>query len=159
MNRRFAAVVIFGALCAALIFERDTLSCDRDAGTCTLTRRKLSRSFARSFPVGDLMGAELAEIPSRDSESGPSRQIVILIRQDRIPLMGYGSGLFREAMQEDVGAVASYVATPSARRLDVRHQNFVVALIAGGFAFVVAGAVALATLDWKGAKPPTERAG
>ena len=151
-NRRFAAVLLFAGLCAALMFERDTLSCDRDAGTCSLTRRRLTRTVSRSFSVADLTGAELAELPSSDSDTGPTHQIVVLTRQERIPLMGYGSGLFLEAMQEDVGAVARFAVTPSAKRLEVRHQSFVVALIVGGFAFVVGGAVALATLDWHGRK-------
>lgn len=146
-KQAFVGVLLFSSVCAALLLERDALSCDRGAGTCRVTRRRLYRTFERSFPVSDLEGAELAEMPGRDSERTRGRRIVILTRQEQIPLMGYSSSLLTEAMKRDVAAISRYATTPSETRLDIRYNSGVVALIAGAVAFVFAGALALALLD------------
>jgi hypothetical protein len=136
-------LVLFGVLCGTLIYERGTLSCDRDRGTCTVAREKVyGTSISQTFDVGHLKGAELEESVGEDSSSF---KIVVLTSESPIPLMGYGTGLFVGSMREKVAAITSFATQPSGRQLDIRHENRVIALIVGAFAFVFAGAIALAT--------------
>ena len=142
-------LLLFAAIGYFLVAEVDSLSCDRDRPTCTVTHRKIYRSASQSFRVADLTGAELAELPStraRDGDDVPGVRVVILTSEGSIPLMNHATGLGVSAMGEQVAAIRRFATDPSARRLEVRHQNHAVALAVAAFAFVIAGAVLLATL-------------
>ena len=133
-----AGLVLFSGLCGALIYERATLSCDRAAGTCTLTRRKIYRTSSQSFPVDHLTGAKLADDAGGDEST--SFKIVVLTRQGPIPLMGYSTGLFVSSMRHKVESISRFAADRATQRLEIRHQNRVIALIAGLFALLFGGA-------------------
>jgi hypothetical protein len=126
-----------------LVAEVDTLTCDRASGACTVAHRKIYRSLSKSFPVSDLLGAEVAEF-ARDDDEATSHRVVISTRQGPIPLMNHGTGIGVSKMADEVAAIRRFASDVSIRRLEVEHRNRLVALLVAAFAFVVAGAIVLA---------------
>lgn len=146
---KWAGLVLFTALCYFLVAEVDSLSCDRGTSSCTVTHRKIYRTASQSFPVADLTGADLAELPStrtRNAEDGTGVRVVILTSRGSIPLMNHATGLGVQEMGEQVAAIRGFAANPSATRLDVEHRNGAVALAVAAFGFVIGGAILLAVL-------------
>jgi hypothetical protein len=146
---KWAVVLLVAVVAFFLMAEVDSLSCDRDGGTCTVAHRKIYRSAAHSFKVEDLIGACLAELPRTkplQAEDTAGIRVVILTRRGILPLMNHATGLGIATMEEQADAVRRFVSDTSARRLEVEHTNGVVALCAAAFAFVFAGAIALASI-------------
>lgn len=145
---KWIAVLLVAATVYFLVAEVDSLSCDRGRGTCTVTHRKIYRSASQSFRIADMTGAELAELPSTGSEDaneGRGLRVVVLTREGPIPLMNHATGIGVAEMEEQAAAIRGFAADPSAKSLTVEHANHLVAFIVATFAFVVAGAVALAS--------------
>jgi hypothetical protein len=143
-----AGLALFGVLCGALIFERGTLSCDGATGKCTLTRRTIYGSYSQSFRLDDLQGAKLAEDAGGDESS--SFKIMVLTRQGPIPLMGYSTGMFVTSMRRKVETIRSFATQRTTQNLEIRHANYVIAIIAGFFALLMGGAlVAVIAIVWQ----------
>jgi hypothetical protein len=112
--------------CYSLIAEVDSVSCDRDAGGCEVTRVKVYRTSTQSFPVAELTGADLRPIPGPepdDNTADMTVRVVILTDKQPIPFMTYASAFGLSGMEADVNAVSRYVASPSVKRLDLRRDN------------------------------------
>jgi hypothetical protein len=123
--------LLFSGGCFVLIAEVDTAVCARDDGTCRVTHRKVYRTFAESFPVADLTGAELSAITgfSRRQGEEPGLRVVFLTKQGPKPFMRYATALAQGEMEEQAAAVARFVATPTVTRLDLRRDNRVSSLL------------------------------
>jgi hypothetical protein len=155
-------LVLFSAGCFVMCVEVDTLSCDRGLGTCTLRRVSAIRGGEQSIAVSDLLGAELADMPSVSARerSKPARRIVLLTTQGTIPFMGYGKGLGLGEMEEQAAAITHYVATPTMARLELRRHNLfaslAVAAMPGGMGALCWWLASLAT-KLAQAKPGSRR--
>jgi hypothetical protein len=57
-------------------------------------------------------------------------RVVLLTKQQPVPFMSYASAFGLAGMEADVNAVSRYVATPSARRLEVRRDDRMIAALA-----------------------------
>jgi hypothetical protein len=143
LKLKWLGVALVTAVVYFLVSEVDSLTCDRDRGTCTVAHRKLYRSLSQSFPVADLTGAELAEY-ARDDDAATSHRVVISTRQGPIPLMNHGTGLGVSKMADEVAAIQRFAADPSIKHLEVEHRNRLVAVLVAAFAFVVCGAIVVA---------------
>lgn len=132
--------------CYCLVAEVDTLTCDRGAGVCTLTRAKPIGATTQSFAVEDLKGAELgAGWKSGSSSSKPSTgtRVLLITKQETIPFMGYTTDLARAEMKEQVAAVQRYVSSPTTRRLEIRRDNRTSTLLIAAIPFALAATVVL----------------
>jgi hypothetical protein len=126
-----ALLTMSSAGCFVLVAEVDVAVCDRGSGTCSVVQRKVYGEQLASFPVADLTGAELGRLPGpRPSRTGePGLRVVLLTKTGPVPFMGYATGLAKGEMREQVAAVARYVATPTAKQLDLRRDNRVSSLL------------------------------
>ncbi len=130
--------------CFCFVAEVDTLTCDRSAGVCTLTRAKPLRATTLSFAVEDLKGAEVGSgWKSSYSSSKPStgKRVLLITKQETIPFMSYTTDLAKAEMKDQVAAVERYVASPTTRRLEIRRDNrtstLLIAAVPFGFAVAV----------------------
>ena len=141
-------LILFSGACYSWVAEVDRLLCDRDAGVCTVTQSKVYGSSARSFRVADLSGAQLGHLPGRSSRRGTdmSWRVVILTRQEPIPLMGYATAFAMSEMEGHVGAIRRYVATPSARRLELTRDNRIGVLLSALVPLAIGGAILFASV-------------
>ena len=75
-----------------------------------------------------------------------SWRVVILTRQEPIPLMSYTTAFAASEMEGHVSAVRRFVATPAARRLELTRDNRIGVLLAALVPLAIGGAILLASV-------------
>jgi hypothetical protein len=126
-------MALSGGSCYSLIAEVDTASCDRDTGGCEVKRAKVYRTSTQSFPVAELTGADLRPLPGPepdDNTSDSTVRVVLLTKKQPVAFMTYASAFGLSGMEADVNAVTRYVANPGVKRLDLRRDNRMFAVLA-----------------------------
>ena len=123
--------------CYCLVAEVDTLTCDRTAGVCRVTRAKPLGATTQSFAVEDLMGAELGSGWKPGGTGKPSKgtRVLLLTKQESIPFMSYTTELGRAEMDDQVAAVRRFVASPTTPRLEIRRDNRASSLLIAAIPF------------------------
>jgi hypothetical protein len=131
--------------CYCLVAEVDTLTCDRSADVCTVTRAKPLGATTQSFAVEDLKGAEVGSggKPGGTAKPSTGKRVLFITKQETIPFMNYTTDLAKAEMEEQAAAVARYVASPTTRHLEFRRDNRTSSLLIAAIPFALSVAIVL----------------